>query len=69
MDWFLANWTWVVPCLFMVADKIVKLTATTKDDFVLDFIWNTFISIIFGPRSVLLVNSKYYKALQNLDRG
>ena len=68
MDWFLANWTWAVPCGFMLADKIVKLTATTKDDFVLDFIWNGFISFVFGPKSMLLTNSKYYKALQDLNK-
>jgi len=69
MDWFLTNWTWVVPCGFILADKIVKLTATTKDDFVLDLVWNTFVSFVLGPKSALLTSSKYYKAIQDLSKN
>lgn len=65
MEYILANWQWILPCAFILADKIVKLTATKKDDFLLDIVWNGVLTIIRAPRG-LMTNSKYFKAIEEM---
>lgn len=38
MDFILANWEWLLPVAFIVAEKIVKVTPTPYDDIILDII-------------------------------
>ena len=37
MDWLSQNWEWVL-LAFMVAEKIVKMSPTDKDDILLDVV-------------------------------
>lgn len=41
MTWLAANWEVVLLASLYVADKVVKLTPTDKDDFVVDVVYNT----------------------------
>ena len=38
MDWLTSNWEWCL-IIFMVAEKLVKLSPTQYDDILLDFVW------------------------------
>ena len=37
MEWLSANWEWVL-LVFMVAEKIVKMSPSDKDDILLDVV-------------------------------
>ena len=36
--WILANWQWAM-LIFVVAEKLVKMSPSKKDDILLDVIW------------------------------
>ena len=38
MEWLANNWEWGL-IIFMVAEKLVKLSPTKYDDILLDFVW------------------------------
>ncbi len=37
-EFFQANYTWLVPVVLLIADKVVKFTPTKKDDFIFDIL-------------------------------
>ena len=38
MEWIVANWEWVL-LGFIVCEKLVKMSPSEKDDFLLDVVW------------------------------
>ena len=38
MDWITSHWEWCL-IIFMVAEKVVKLSPTKYDDIILDVVW------------------------------
>jgi len=45
MEWLAENWEWVL-LVFMVAEKIVKMSPTDKDDILLDVIFQGLSKIV-----------------------
>jgi len=45
MEWLAENWEWVL-LAFMVAEKIVKMSPTDKDDILLDVIFQGLSKIV-----------------------
>ena len=49
MEWLSANWEWVL-LAFMVAEKIVKMSPTEKDDILLDVVVQGLTKLVKGNK-------------------
>ena len=49
MEWLQANWEWVL-LAFMVAEKIVKMSPSNKDDILLDVVIQGLTKIVKGDK-------------------
>lgn len=49
MEWLQANWEWVL-LAFMVAEKIVKMSPSDKDDILLDVVVQGLTKIVKGDK-------------------
>jgi len=49
MDWLSQNWEWVL-LAFMVAEKIVKMSPTDKDDILLDVVVQGLTKLVKGNK-------------------
>ena len=49
MDWLSQNWEWVL-LAFMVAEKIVKMSPTEKDDILLDVVVQGLTKLVKGNK-------------------
>ena len=45
IEFFNTNWEWIL-LGFMVAEKIVKLSPSEKDDIVLDVVWDSIKKVV-----------------------
>ena len=49
MEWLSVNWEWVL-LVFMVAEKIVKMSPTDKDDILLDVVIEGLTKMVKGKK-------------------
>jgi hypothetical protein len=49
MEWLSANWEWVL-LVFMVAEKIVKMSPSDKDDILLDVVVQGLTKMVKGDK-------------------
>jgi len=49
MEWLTENWEWVL-LVFMVAEKIVKMSPTDKDDILLDVVVQGLTKMVKGEQ-------------------
>ena len=49
VEWLSMNWEWVL-LAFMVAEKIVKMSATDKDDILLDVVVQGITKMVKGDK-------------------
>tara|TARA_R110002020_G_scaffold459303_1_gene677267 strand:- start:945 stop:1094 length:150 start_codon:yes stop_codon:yes gene_type:complete len=49
MEWLSANWEWVL-LVFMVAEKVVKMSPSDKDDILLDVVVQGLTKMIKGDK-------------------
>jgi len=49
MEWLSQNWEWVL-LVFMVAEKIVKMSPTDKDDILLDVVIQGLTKMVKGNK-------------------
>ena len=45
MNWLAENWEWAL-IIFMIAEKLVKLSPTKYDDIILDICWKNIKKIV-----------------------
>ena len=50
MEWLSVNWEWVL-LVFMVAEKIVKMSPTDKDDILLDVVVQGLTKMVKGNKN------------------
>ena len=49
MEWLSQNWEWVL-LIFMIAEKIVKMSPTDKDDILLDVVIEGLTKMVKGKK-------------------
>lgn len=49
MEWLSQNWEWVL-LVFMIAEKIVKMSPTDKDDILLDVVIEGLTKMVKGKK-------------------
>ncbi len=51
MKWLSNNWIWILPWAILLAEKVVKLSKSKKDDIIVDVIGKALKQIILRGRT------------------